>query len=142
MSFTILSNDLNDRDLEEDPIAKEFDILNNEVNVFTDGKALVKFVSMSAKESRVFFENPDVENYWVDLKYSLQGEDGERHFRNRFAYISYNGSFPVKFGSPLLEEQQVQIINDLPTLQSVLKRVVAEQSFVRSLLKAKRGTTR
>lgn len=141
MSFTILSNDINNESLEEDLVAKEFDLLDTEVDSFTEHHASIKFVAMSEDEARAFFnDKKNVESYWVDLKYSLAENDGtEHHYRNRFAYISYNANFPVAFGSLLQEDSTVRLINSSQELQTALKEVVSEHSFIRSLLKAKRG---
>lgn len=140
MTFKILSNSLYSESLEADPIAKEFDLLDNEVSAFTEHRASIKFVTMNDDEAKVYFEHPDVENYWVDLKYTLKEGNVEHLYRNRFAYISYNSSFPVQIGSPLLEDAGVQKIEDRESLQNIIKKVVAEKSFERSLLKAKKGT--
>ncbi|MBR2090037.1 MAG: hypothetical protein IJ905_06685 [Fibrobacter sp.] len=142
MSFSILPESIKDESLNEDLVAKEFDTLDSEVRSFTEGRASVIFVPMSDDDSRVYFkEKKDVECYWVDLKYVLKDDKGQEHrYRNRFAYISYNATFPVAFGSPLQEDKEVRVFSHQEELQSALKEVVSEKSFVRSILRAKSGT--
>lgn len=141
MAFTILPESIRNEDLNEDLVAKEFDTLDAEVSSFTENRASVKFVPMSDDDARVYFkEKKDVECYWIDLKYVLKDEQEQEHrYRNRFAYISYNTTFPVAFGSPLQEDKGVRVFSNQEELQSALKDVVSEKSFVRSILKAKQG---
>jgi hypothetical protein len=122
---------------EPDRVAEEFDNLNSDVSSITQGNGEIVFSQMSEEQIASWFDNPKEECYFVDFLYKRRESGFTKKFRNRFACISYNATFPVIVKSTIAGENAKSIIcNNSASLKKFIKNSVHSKSFILSLKRA------
>ena len=142
--YNYLKNVTDNRDSIEDEVANEFDILNDEITKFTEGRGEIVYSLMFDDEKKIWFGDAAMDEcFFIDFLSHLKNEDLENfELKNRLACISYNTTYPVLFHSPLAEMKfnSFIICKNTLELRERIKMIVQTQSFKNSLFRAKKGS--
>lgn len=141
--YNYLENITNEQESINDDIAKEFDILNNEIIKFTEGRGEIVYTVMGKEEIRTWFGDDAMDCcFFVDFISHLKNEFFEKfEQKNRLACVSYNTTYPVLFNSPLAEMRIASTITcqNVDELRNCISNIVHTSSFKNSLFRAKKG---
>ena len=141
--YNYLENITREPESIDDDIAKEFDILNDEIIKFTEGRGEIVYSVMENEEKRTWFGDAAMEEcFFIDFISHLKNENLENiELKNRLACVSYNTTYPVLFNTPLAEINAPSVITcrDVAELRECISKIVNTNSFKHSLFRAKKG---
>lgn len=142
--YNYLENITDNRNTIEDEVANEFDILNDQIIKFTEGRGEIVYSLMFDDEKKIWFGDEAMDEcFFIDFLSHLKNEDLENfELKNRLACVSYNTTYPVLFHSPLAEMKSNSFIicQNKSDLRERIKMIVQTQSFKNSLFRAKKGS--
>ena len=142
--YNYLQNIDDEREFINDDVAAEFDVLNDDIIKFTEGRGEIVYTVMLEDEKRIWFDNRVMEEcFFVDFLSHLKNENSEKiELKNRLACVSYNTTYPVMFHSPLAEMglSSYKICENANELKASLIELVNTRSFRNTLMRARKGT--
>ena len=129
----------------DDEVAKEFDILNDEIVKYTGGRGEIVYSTMLSEEKRIWFNSDQLEEgYFIDFLSHVKNEKlKDMELTNRLACVSYsNMSFPVLCNSPLAELnlQECKRCETQSELRNFIQGIVNTKAFRNILIRAKKGS--
>ena len=129
----------------DDEIAKEFDILNDEIVKYTEGRGEIVYSVMFDEDKRNWFNSGEFgEGYFIDFLSHVKNEKyKDIELTNRLACVSYsNMTFPVLCHSPLAELnlQSYRKCENQGELRIFIQSIVNTKAFKNILFRAKKGS--
>lgn len=141
--YNYLENITKEPESIDDEIAKEFDILNNEIIKFTEGRGEIVYTVMEKEEIKAWFGDAAMEGcFFVDFISHLKNENFEDiELKNRLACVSYNTTYPVLLNSPLtgINTPSAITCQNAAELRGYISQIVNTNSFKKSLFRAQKG---
>lgn len=118
----------------------ELDLLNNEVCRLTNGNAALRLQPISQDEANCLFgDNVSDESYYLVLTYTNKKLNNST-VRNRFAFVSYAEFYPVYVKPIKLDNTDVIKCANQQEFRKMLKKLVNEESVIRSMRLARSQT--
>ena len=114
----------------------ELDNLNNEVCAITNGVGRMTLQPIHEVEADHYFDDEAMdENYYLIFSYNNTKIGSP--VRNRFAVLSYAETYPVLVKSLKTEDSEVIRINNQKEFHKILKKLVNDDSVLRSVRSAR-----